>query len=165
MAATSVPTTAGGVGAGQVFLGDARLALTLLNQARYYGLKRAFGVSREQANLLTFVLALGAAEASMEGARRLVRTPFPITGGDAFFGGLLVREAGFGLAGPAARAVPGFGALVAVAMVGGLGIPGLRRAARGVRSAENRIRQQRMAAYTAARIAAAQVRDALGVDD
>jgi hypothetical protein len=163
MAATSVPTSAG-VGAGQAFLGDARLALTALNQARYYALNRAFGVSREQANLLTFVIALGVTEASVETARRVVRAPFPLTRGDAIFGGLLMREAGSSLAGPAARAVPGFGALVAVAMVGGVAVPGLRRAIRGARSAEHRIRQQRLAMYNAARTAAEQVRGAVGAE-
>jgi hypothetical protein len=150
--------------AGELFLADSRLLLIVLNQLRHLALRRAFGVSREQANLLTFVIALGVTEASVETARRVVRAPFPLTRGDAIFGGLLMREAGFSLAGPAARAVPGFGALVAVAMVGGVAVPGLRRAIRGARSAEHRIRQQRLAMYNAARTAAEQVRGAVGAE-
>ena len=139
-----------GISAGHVFLSDARLAAGVLNQARYRSLSRVFGVSREEANLLTFVLALGAAGAAHETARRIVRGPFRWSGSDAALGGFLVREAGFGIAGPAAREVPLFGTLVAVAMIGGLGIPQLRRGLRGIRATEHRVREQRMRIYGAA---------------
>jgi len=139
-----------GMSAGRVFLSDSRLAFAVLNEARYLSLSRAFGVSREQANLLTFVLALGGTSAAFATARRIVRGPFPVSGSDAAISGFLVREAGLGMAGPAAREVPLFGTLVAVAMIGGLAMPELRRALRAIRAAEHRVREQRMRIYGAA---------------
>jgi hypothetical protein len=65
--------------------------------------------------------------------------------------GFLMREAGLGIAGPAAREVPLFGTLVAIAMMGGIAIPELRRALRGIRAAEHHIRERRTAIHGAAR--------------
>src|SRR4051794_17919322 len=92
--------------AAQVFLGDARLAVTALNQGRHFALNRVFGVSREQANLLTFALALAVAEGAYATTRRVVEAPFPLSGSDATLGGVLAREAVLDIAGPAARKVP-----------------------------------------------------------
>jgi hypothetical protein len=47
-----------GFGTSQLFLADSRLALAVLNHLRYQALNRAFGVSRDQANVLTVVLLL-----------------------------------------------------------------------------------------------------------
>jgi hypothetical protein len=146
---------AGAPGAGQVFLGDARLAGTVLNQGRYLALNRVFGVSRAQADLLTVVLALAAADAAFAATRRVVQAPFPLSGSDATVGGVLMREAVFGIAGPGARKVPLAGTLLTVAMLGAL-VPGLRRTVHGVRAAELRVRRRRMSSYTAARGAASE---------
>ena len=51
-------------GAGRLLLADSRLTFAVLNDARYRTLNGVFGVSREQANLLTFVLLVGAADAA-----------------------------------------------------------------------------------------------------
>jgi hypothetical protein len=150
---------AGGPGAGQVFVGDARLAVTALNLARHLALTRVFGVPREQANLLTFVLALGAASGASATARRVVRGPFALSRSDAGMGGFLMREAVLGIAGPAARKVPLAGTILTVAMLGAL-VPGLRRTGHGVRAAELRMRRHRMSVYTAARRAAGDRGDA-----
>jgi hypothetical protein len=146
-------------GAGQVFLGDARFAVTALNEGRYLALNRVFGVPRKQANLLTVVLALGAADAAYATAQRVVRGPFPLSGSDATMGGILIREGVLGIAGPAARKVPLAGTILTVAMLGAL-VPGLRRMVHGIRAAELRVRRQRMSAYTAVTGAASQRRDA-----
>jgi hypothetical protein len=143
---------AGAPGAGQVFLGDVRLAGAALNQGRYLALNRAFGVSRAEAKLLTFVLALAAADAAFVATRRVVHGPFPLSGSDATIGGVLVHEAALGVAGPGARKVPLAGTLLTVAMLGGL-VPGLRRAVHGVRAAELRVRRRRMSIYAARRAA------------
>jgi hypothetical protein len=143
---------AGGPGAGQVFVGDARLAVTALNLARHLALTRVFGVPREQANLLTFVLALGAASGASATARRVVRGPFALSRSDAGMGGFLMREAVLGIAGPAARKVPLAGTILTVAMLGALA-PGLRRRIHGIRAAELRVRRNRMSVYTASRAA------------
>jgi hypothetical protein len=55
------------------------------------------------------------------------------------------------LAGPNARAIPGFATLVAFAMVGGLAAPGLRRTAQRMRAAEGRVRRRRISRYVAVR--------------
>jgi hypothetical protein len=149
----------GAPGAGQVFLGDARLAVAALNQGRHLAVTRVFGVPREQANLLTFVLALGAASGASATARRVVRGPFALSGSDATIGGILIREAVLGIAGPAARKVPLAGTILTVAMLGAL-VPGLRRTAHSIHAAELRVRRQRMSVYTAARSAAGDRGDA-----
>jgi hypothetical protein len=146
-------------GAGQVFVGDARVAAAVLNQGRHLALTRVFGVPREQANLLTFVLALGAASGASATARRVVRKPLALSRSDAGMGGILIREGVFGIAGPAARKVPLAGTLLTVAMLGAL-LPGLRRTVHGIQAAELRVRRQRMSVYTAARRAASDRGDA-----
>jgi len=141
------------VGAGRAFLSDARLTLALLNGARYPLLGRVFGVPRAQANLLTFVLALAAANATYDTLRRVIRHPWPLSGTDTGIMTFLVREAGFGIAGPKAREVQFFGILIAVAGIGRVALPGMRRAAHGIHIAEQRVGQQRRRIYGAAGLA------------
>jgi hypothetical protein len=148
---------AAGFGASQLFITDSRLALALLNHARYQALNRVFGVSREQANVLTFILVAGAAEGAYEATRR-IGGMLHVSGVDAAFGSLALRHAALGVAGPSNRAVPGFGSLVALAVVGGLAAPGLRRTAhkmrmveQRLRATEHRVRLERIKRYSAAR--------------
>ena len=141
-------------GAGRLFLADSRLALGALNYCRHQGLKRVFGVQREQANLLTFVVLVSAGPPMVAGLWRAVRAPLALaTGANAGVGAFAVREATRGIAGPGASEVPHVEALLALAAVGGLAIPQLRRALRGVRAAEHRVRQQRESMYRTARAA------------
>jgi len=140
-----------GLGTEELFLADSRLALAALNVGRKWALRRVFGVSREQANLLTLVLALSAAEAAHEATRRVIRAPLRVSGTDAAIGGFLVREAALGIAGPRNRDVPLFGTLMMVAAIAGLALPGLRRAVQGFRATEQRVREQRISRYIAAR--------------
>jgi hypothetical protein len=141
-------------GGGRLFLADSRLALGALNYCRYQGLKRVFGVQREQANLLTFVLLLSAGLPAVAGLWRAVRAPLAMaTGVNAGVGASALREATRGVVGPAASEVPHVEALLALAVAGGVAIPQLRRAFRGVREAEHRVRQQRESMYGAARAA------------
>src|SRR4051794_36312338 len=112
------------VRAGEVFLADSRLALLLLNQARYALLGRLFGTSREQANLLTVVLALIVADGAYVTARQVARAPLRISGADAGIGGVLVREGAAGGGGaPPGRgpAFPGAGGGPRVRGGGGAG--------------------------------------------
>jgi hypothetical protein len=136
-------------GTPQLFLTDSRLVLTVLNHLRYQALNRVFGTSREQANALTVVLLLGAADSAYEATRRISGMRLRVS--DAGLGGIALREAALGVAGPGARAVPGFGALVAFALLGGLAAPGLRRAAQRMRAAERRVRRERITRYATAR--------------
>src|SRR3954454_5051002 len=147
-----------GFGAGQLALADSRLALAVLNHLRYQALHKAFGTSREQANVLTAVVALGAADIVYEAGRRVTGLRPHVKGGDAAIGALALRDATLGLAGTNNRAVPGFETLLTVAVLGGLAVPAVRRAAHGMhvaeqrlRAAESRIRRERMMRYAAAR--------------
>lgn len=136
-------------GTPQLFLTDSRMVFTVLNHLRYQALNRVFGTSREQANALTFVLLLGAAEGAYGTARRVSGTRLRMS--DAGLGAIGLREGVLGVAGPGARAVPGFGALVAFALLGGLAAPALRRAGHRMRAAEMRVRRARIERYAAAR--------------
>src|SRR5215207_10993559 len=124
----------------QLFMGDARIVLGMLNHMRYQALNRAFGVSREQANVLTAVMALGAADAAYESARRVTGLRPGVSRGDAALGLLAVREVALGVAGPSVRQVPGLGALVVLAFFGALAAPRLRRAAQSARAAQQSLR-------------------------
>src|SRR5436190_80268 len=61
-------------GTPQLFLTDSRLVLTVVNHLRYQALERVFGTSRQQANALTVVLLLGAADSAYEAGRRISGT-------------------------------------------------------------------------------------------
>ena len=136
-------------GTPQLFLTDSRLAFAVLNHLRYQALNRVFGTSREQANALTVVLLLGAAESAHQAARRIGAVR--LRGYYAGVGAAALRETTLGIAGPSARAAPGFATLVAFALLGGLAAPGLRRAAQRMRAAERRVRRARIARYAALR--------------
>jgi hypothetical protein len=141
-------------GAGRLFLADSRLALGALNYGRHQALNRVFGVQREQANLVTFVLLLSAGPPAVAGLWRAVRAPLAMaTGMNAAVGAFALREATRDVAGPGASEVPHVEALLALAVAGGLAIPQLRRALRAVREAEHRVRGQRESMYDTARVA------------
>src|SRR4051794_11642214 len=135
-------------GAARAFAGDARLAATAANQLRLLALRRVFGASPAQANALTLVLALTAADASLRTARRVTRVAVP-SRADAAIGGFLLRDAALGVAGPAAREFRFVGSLLAAAMLAGVALPELRRAGVGLRDAERRVREQRIRTYAA----------------
>jgi hypothetical protein len=137
-------------GAGRLLLIDSRIAFGVLNHARYFALNRMFGTSREQANVLTAVLAVTAAGAAYESGQRMLRAPLRVSGADMAMGGFVLREAALGVVGPGYRNVPGLGVLVAFAIVGNLGVPRLRRAARDLRAAEQRVRARRRSLFAAA---------------
>jgi hypothetical protein len=145
MDATSVPASGAGaptVSAERAFLSDAGVALALLNWARYRVVMRVFGVPHEQVNLLTFVLALGAADTTYSAVQR-IRHPWRPSRVDSAIAGSLIREGAFALAGPKAREVKLFCTLVALAAIGS-STPGLRRALHKIRVAEQRVGQERM---------------------
>ena len=140
-----------GFGTAQLFRNDSLLALSVLNHLRYQALHRVFGVSRQQANVLTVVLLLGAADGTYEAARRISGMRLTVSGADAALGAIALRDAALGIAGPGVRQVPGGGTLLALAILGGLAAPSLRRTARRFRAAEERIRRERIRRYVVAR--------------
>jgi hypothetical protein len=147
-----------GLGTSQLFLTDSRLVFAVLNHLRYQALHRVLGLSRQQANVLTVVVLLGAADGAYEATRRILGIRPHVSGTDAFLGAITLRDASLGLAGPNVRAIPGFGALVVFAIFGGFAIPAIRRASKRMRTAEqrlraveHRVRQERIKRYAAAR--------------
>jgi hypothetical protein len=135
--------------AARVFFYDARMVLALANHARYLALNRLFGVSRDQANLLTGVFLIGSAEATYATAKRAFHSP--IEARDASLAALALQEAALALGGPAARRMRGFAPLVALALVGGVALPSVRRGIHGARMAEQHLRERRMRAFEAMR--------------
>jgi hypothetical protein len=148
---TTTPVDRIDFGAGRLFVSDTRLALGALNYARYETLRRVFGVSREEANLLTFLLALGGTDAGLRGARQAVRVTRKLSRADSAMGGFVLRGAVLGITGESARRSPLFGTLLAAAMLAGLFLPGLRSAAVSLRATEHRVRLERERRYGDAR--------------
>jgi hypothetical protein len=145
-------------GTTQLFLTDSRLVLAMLNHLRYQALQRTLGLSREQANVLTAVALLSAADGAYEATRRITGMRPHVSGADAVIGAAAVREASLSLAGPSVRAIPGLGALVVFAIFGRFAVPALRRsgqraraAEQRLRAAEQRVRSERIKRYAAAR--------------
>ena len=134
----------------QVFLSDSRLILALLNHLRYQALNRVFGISREQANVLTVVL-LGAADSAYQTARRISGTR--IRGSDAA-SSVRLRCAKRRSASPgrAPERYRGSGRSWRP-RARGLAAPGLRRMARRMRAAERQVRRARVRRYAAEQIA------------
>src|SRR4051794_31502347 len=109
-----------GLSAGRLFLADSRMAFGVANYARHQTLSRVFGVQREQANLLTFVLLLTAASPAFAGLWRTIRAPLAMaTGVNAGVGAFALRAATRGVAGPVASEVPQLEALLVLALAGG----------------------------------------------
>jgi hypothetical protein len=134
-------------GSGRLLLADSRFAFAVVNRGRRWAIARVFGLTGPQADMLSFVLALGAVEATLEGLRRAIAKPFGLTGPDAVMGAFTLREGTLAIAGPAAREAPGFAALVMLAVIGGVGLPGLRRARHNLRVLERRVRSERIRRY------------------
>jgi hypothetical protein len=147
-------TPADGFGTGRLFLADSRLALALLNHARYRALNRWFGISRENANVFTAIVLLTGGNVALERTMRLFRAPVGVTRGDAAIGVAAVREGVARVVGPGVADAPLLGTLLAAGVVGGLAAPSLRRAAHAIRETEHRIREHRINMYRAAMRAA-----------
>jgi hypothetical protein len=96
--------------------------------------------------VLSAVVLLSAADGAYEATRRVTGMRPHISGTDAAIAAAAIREASLSLAGSSVRAIPGLGALVAFALLGGFAAPALRRAGRRVRAGQQRLRaaEQRM---------------------
>ena len=136
-------------GAGHLFLADARLALAIANHVRYGVLERTLGVSRQQANVVTSVAILTAADLAHAVAQRLPHPHLPSVETTAL-AALGLGNSVHGVAGPASRDIPYFKPLLAFALIGGLAAPGIRRATQRARASERRMRTERIRRYVAA---------------
>jgi hypothetical protein len=102
-----------------LLLNDMRVVLLLLNDKRYRVLQRYLGVPRDQANLVTWVAVLMAAEAMAEGAGRVRRAiPGPSVA-DSALGATVTSEVFYRLLGGlAASDTQLVGTLVLIVVVG-----------------------------------------------
>lgn len=131
---SSSPPVVRSAGGGTQLEGDLRVALLFMNEARYRALERLFGCPKDQANLLTLVVALALVEAMRERWQRFSRRPMVPSGGDTMLGMASVRELLVGVAGPRLRETPQLGTLLVVAFVGRTAGPTVIRLSRGMRS-------------------------------
>ena len=127
-------------GGAQLLMSDLRVALLLLNEARYRTIQRLFGVSRDQVNLTTAVAALVLAGAVQERATRALNAPGAPSASDVALGAGVLRELVYGAAGPWSRDTPFFGTLVTIAVLGGLARPAVGASLRSVMSSTRRMR-------------------------
>jgi hypothetical protein len=128
-------------GAGLLF-SDVRLALLLLDEARYRVVARLFGVPREKSYLVT-VIALGlAAQAARDRATRMFKVPGGPSVGDSMIGAAVLRESVYGIAGALPSEAPFLGTLVAVAVLGRTFRPALKQSVHRVRASSHWVRAE-----------------------
>jgi hypothetical protein len=133
---------------------DVRMAMLLLNEARYRALERMLGVGRSEANLVTFVAAAVLVDAVNNQSSKIsspgAPKPDDVALSAALAGTALSTVAGSALGGPGSL-------LIAGAIIYRLVAPPSRRAARGIARAPFRLRKavmaqgQQLAAAAAAR--------------
>lgn len=114
-------------GGGRLLLSDLRTALLLLNHARHLALRRVFGLSKEEDNLLTLIILLLAANEVHDRATRLFKFSVAPTGGDWLLATGCVEELVNRVAGPAVRQTPQLGMLLTMAVAVGRARPALTR--------------------------------------
>jgi hypothetical protein len=133
-------------------VGDAEIAVRLLNEARHRIMSRVFGMPRENSNLMTlFVIAASvralhrAAAAPGTQVRKARSSPTAI--GDTMIGAAVAKETVNGIAGRPARDMPFAAALIALAMTVYAVRAGIKRLLHEVRplfrhvvAAEHRVR-------------------------
>ena len=129
----------GDVGGARLLASDTRVALLLLNEARYRMVERLFAVPREEANIATVLALLILAEAVHERARRVLRTPAAPASGDVLLGAASVRESLRGVAGASSRDTPLFGTLLMVAILGGPARRAALKSVQGLRASSHRM--------------------------
>ena len=125
-------------GGRELFLIDVGSALAVANEARYRTLEGLFGIKRSDANLLTAVIALMAANSVYE---KVAATgpPKPPPIRDVAIGLGVLRESIYGVAGPAASDTPLAGTLIALAVLVGLTREPVTRSLRGMRTSSRRV--------------------------
>ena len=133
-------------GGTQMLVVDLWGTLMLLNEARYRTVERTFGVSRDQVNLTTVMLALVAADAIHTQAVKVRPSRRP-TLTDATIGMGVLRESIYGVAGPASRDTPLVGSLIALAVLGGLVRPPVVRSFRGMKASSRRMHTMFLGRY------------------
>lgn len=125
-------------GGGRLLLSDLRTAFLLANHARLRVIARMFGVSPEQANLLTAVAVLTLAQTAQAKARWLLRGPPVPSLGSGIFAGNAVGDVLRAVAGSPARDTPFAGMLLAAAVLWARGGPATVKSARAISAGSHR---------------------------
>ena len=129
----------GDVGGAMLLVSDVRVALLLLDEARYRAVHRLFGVSREQSWPATLIALVLLAQATHDKLEPILTGPGGPTRADAVLGAAALRELLVGIPGPSSRDTPLVGTLMMIAMLGAVARPGLSQAVHGVRASSHRI--------------------------
>jgi hypothetical protein len=122
------------LGPARLLFGDTIIGFLLLNEARHRVIAWVYGMPREDSNQMTAVAIGSLAGGLHTGARLLGSRAVPSVAATAI-GAAALKETVNGIAGPASRTTPAFGALVAFALLGTSFGPALRGSGRGVRRA------------------------------
>ena len=123
----------------RLLLTDVRLTLMFLNHARYRSMERAFGVSRDQANLATFIAVVGLSEALQAQGRKAAGAAKPPSAIDNLMGLTMLSELLRSVAGPSSRDTPLLGTLMAFAALGTVARSFARKSAHGVYGSSHRM--------------------------
>lgn len=123
-----------------LLLSDIRVALLVMNEARYRAIEGVFGVSRDQANLLTVIVLAMTLQAGHDKAVQVLRARGAPTLRDVVLGAVILREVLYGIGGPSSKDTPYFGTLVSAALMARQPGPALRRSLRGLRTAAQEAR-------------------------
>lgn len=124
----------------RLLVSDVRVALLLLDEARYRVLNRLFGVSRDQSWVVTLIALVALAQAAHEKSDQMLRGPGGPTRADVVLGGAALRELLAWIPGPSSRETPLVATLVTIAVAGALVRPALSRTAHGIRTSSHRAR-------------------------
>jgi hypothetical protein len=130
----------GYVGGAKLLVSDVRVALLLLDAARYRAVKRFVGVPRDQSWTVTLIALAVLARAAHDKSDQMLRGPGGPTRADVTLGAAAVRELLTWIPGRSSRDTPLVGTMVAIAVAGALVRPGVSRIAQGVRTSSHRAR-------------------------
>jgi hypothetical protein len=111
---------------------DLQIVLHMLNEGRRRSLQSAFGITREEADLVSLVLLGMIGHSVHRRWTRFMSGPLFPSAGDSALSVAATRELVQTIAGPASRDTSMFGTLVAVAAAGGVALPIVRRGMRAV---------------------------------
>lgn len=129
------------VGGARLLVSDARVALLLLDEARYRVVNRLFGVDRDQSWPVTLIALAVLASAAHEKSDQMLKGPGGPTRTDMAFGVVGLRELLARISGPPSQDTPLLSTLVTIAVVGAVARPILSRAAHRIRTSSHHARQ------------------------
>ena len=133
-AARAHATTLAEVGGARFLVSDVRVALLLLDEARYRVVNRLFGVDRDHSWEVTLIALAVLASAAHDKSDQMLKGPGGPTRTDMAFGVAGLRELLARISGPPSQDTPLLTTLVTIAVVGAVARPMLTRAAHRIRT-------------------------------